>query len=57
MRQVPPIWINGYNNNLLLLQTPDAVVFRLDGEPRSPETMIAQIQRYQAEYSYEDDDF
>ena len=26
VRQVPPIWINGYNNNLLLLQTPDAVV-------------------------------
>ena len=22
VRQAPPIWINGYNNNLLLLQTP-----------------------------------
>ena len=26
VRQVPPIWINGYNNNLMLLQTPDTVV-------------------------------
>ena len=26
VRQVAPIWINGYNNNLLLLQTPDTVV-------------------------------
>ena len=38
-------------------QSPDAVVFRLDGEPRSPEAMIGLIQRYQAEYGYEVDDF